>query len=254
MNIVFIGSGNVSTHMSVALKNSGCNIVQIYSRTMSNAALLAKEVNAEPIDDISLINCNADLYLFSIKDDAITQIVTQMPETTGIFVHTAGSIPVDIFKKRKEGYGVIYPLQTFSKKRKLNFREIPLFIEANSSETLRVIESVAERISDYVKYLESEKRRYIHLAAVFANNFSNHMFTLASEILEDKNIPFEVLKPLIIETVAKVMEYNPKESQTGPAVRFDEGVMANHCELLKSDLDKEIYKQISESIHLHHRR
>ncbi len=242
MKIVFIGSGNVATHMAVALKKANNEIVQIYSRTLQNAQHLAHRVGAQAISEIDHLFLNADLYIFSISDDALPLMVKQMPTTTGIWVHTAGSISMDTFS------GVIYPLQTFSKNKELNFSEIPLFIEGNSPEIEFQLTKLAKTISDDVRPLNSEQRKHLHLAAVFANNFSNHMYTLSNEILKQNEIPFDVLKPLIRETAAKVMEMDPSDAQTGPAVRLDVNVINRHLDLIHRDEIKNIYEQISRSI------
>jgi len=252
MRIVFLGSGNVATHLSFALKKTGNDIIQVYSKTLENAELLASKVDADPIDDIKLINTNADLYIFSVKDDILPEIVEHMPETTGIWAHTAGSMPMYLFSaKRREGYGVVYPLQTFSKSREADFSNIPFFIEGDNPKTEHILVETAKSISGSVRLLGSEKRRYLHLAAVFANNFSNHMFTLASEILDQEGVSAEVLKPLISETVAKVMVMEPKKAQTGPAVRYDEKVIQKHLDLIQDNDTKKIYELISKSINKH---
>ena len=250
MKIVFIGSGNVATHMSVALKNAGNDIIQIYSKTIVHAQLLAERVAAEPVSDFNNLNCEADLYIFSLSDDALPKLIQLMPVTSGIWVHTAGSVPMRLFDKRlaKGRYGVIYPLQTFNKDRDLDFSKISLFIEGNTNETEEMLLSLSRTISEDVKLLDSENRKYLHLSAVFANNFSNHMFTLSNEILKQKGIKFEVLRPLIIETAMKVLEMEPIKAQTGPATRLDEKVINKHLELIEDDKIKEIYTILSKSI------
>lgn len=254
MRIVFIGSGNVATHLSFALKKSGNDIVQIFSKTLENAKKLALKIEAEPIDKIESINSNADLYIFSINDDALPKMVKLMPDTKGIWVHTSGSVPMNMLSLNKsDKYGVLYPLQTFSKNREVDFQNIPIFVEGNNDQTQHILEDIAKSISDDVTILKSDNRSYLHLAAVFANNFSNHMFTLASEILNSKGIPFEVLKPLIKETAAKVMEMEPKKAQTGPAIRFDEDIMKKHTNLISDSITKEIYELLSKSINKYSR-
>lgn len=248
MDIVIIGSGNVATHISMALKEAGNRIVQVYSRTRGNAELLARRVGAEPTDDIRGIYCAADLYIFSVKDDALPEIVTHMPPTTGIWAHTAGSIPISVLSPHKKT-GVIYPLQTFSREREVSFQDIPLFIEGDCAETSTLLKSLAESISGNVHTLSGDKRRYLHLAAVFACNFTNHMYTLASEILGEEDIPFHLLIPLITETASKVTVMDPHIAQTGPAIRFDEKVMQKHLGLLNDSLKREIYSLLSKSIH-----
>lgn len=248
MEIVLLGSGNVATHMAMALKGAGHRIMQVYSRTMGNAELLACRLEAKPIDDINAIYCEAELYIFSVKDAVLPEIVSQMPPTTGVWAHTAGSVPVSVLSPHKER-GVLYPLQTFSKERDLNFRNIPLFIEGESAETITLLKGLAEAISGNVHFLSGDKRRFLHLAAVFACNFTNHMYTLASEIMGEEEIPFQMLTPLIAETAAKAMEMDPHAAQTGPAVRFDEKVIQQHLELLSDPMKKEIYALLSKSIY-----
>lgn len=250
MKIVFIGSGNVATHLAIALKDSLNEITQIYSPTLENAKLLAGLVDADPINNIRLIDLDADIYIISVKDDAISEVIGQMPKTKGIWVHTSGSIPMELFSSNKSiGFGVFYPLQTFSKNRKVDFSEVPVFIEGDSNETIKILKELAINITQKIYILNSDKRRYLHLAAVFANNFSNHMFTLASELLIKENIQFDVIKPLIKETAAKVMDLNPKDAQTGPAIRFDESVIKSHLDLINDSTIKEIYSLLSKSIH-----
>lgn len=248
MEIVLIGSGNVATHMAMALKGAGHRIVQVYSRTMRNAKLLACKVGANPIDDVDTVHSAADLYIFSVRDTALPEIASQMPLTTGVWAHTAGSIPVSVLFPHKER-GVLYPLQTFSKEREVNFKDIPLFIEGESIETTTLLKELAEGISENVYFLSGDKRRFLHLAAVFACNFTNHMYTLASEIMGEEEISFRMLNPLIAETAAKAMEMDPHAAQTGPAVRFDEKVIQKHLELLNDPMKKEIYALLSKSIH-----
>ncbi|RNC66991.1 Rossmann-like and DUF2520 domain-containing protein [Proteiniphilum sp. X52] len=249
MKVVFIGSGNVATHMALALKEAGNAIVQVYSRTLENAKLLADRVGAEPVDNLKDLNRAADFYIFSVKDDVLPRIVTQMPSTTGIWAHTAGSVPVSVLSPHTKR-GALYPLQTFSREREVDFQDIPLFIEGESGETATLLKELAEMISANVRFLSGDKRRILHLAAVFACNFANHMYTLASEIMSEEEIPFYLLNPLINETAAKVILMEPKAAQTGPAVRSDEKVMQKHLELLNDPLKREIYSLVSRSIHI----
>jgi len=251
MRIVFIGAGNLATHLAEACKASGNEIAQIYSRTMESATLLAGKTGATPINELAKISPVADLYLFAVRDDVLPAVIQQMPHTGGVWAHTAGSLPMQLFATRKTEYGVIYPLQTFSKNRKIDFTSIPVFIEGSSPATTLLLEELACSLSRNVRCLSGEKRRYLHLSAVFACNFVNHMYTLASEIIGKEDIPFEVLIPLITETAAKVTEMTPQEAQTGPAVRSDEAVMRSHVSMLTNQLMKDIYILISKSIYHH---
>jgi len=249
MKIVLLGSGNVATHLAKALRASGNEIVQVYSRTAAHAKMLTAQTGGEPVSALEDVYTSADLYIFSLKDDALPDVIRQMPQTEGVWVHTAGSIPATLFASRKEAYGVIYPLQTFSRDRTITMHDVPLFIEGSTPETTRFLLNLAVTLSAHVFPLSGERRRYLHLAAVFACNFTNHMYTLAAEILRKEQLPFDVLKPLITETAAKVMVMDPDKAQTGPAVRFDEGVMQRHLALIDEPLAKEIYSLISKSIH-----
>ena len=249
MRIVFLGSGNVATHMALALKALGHTIVQVYSRKKENAMELANQIGAEPVDQIARITSTADLYIFSIKDDALPGVIADMPHSEGVWVHTAGSVPMNVFSSYVKKFGVLYPLQTFSKQRTISFSGIPLFIEGNCMEVLTFLEVLAVSLSGNVHRLCSEKRAILHLAAVFAGNFSNHMYALADRIIAEENISFDVLRPLIAETTAKAMEFSPNEVQTGPAVRGDEKVMQAHLELLNTPELRELYTQLSKSIH-----
>ena len=249
MKAVVIGAGNVATHLSLALQKTSATIIRIYSRSDENAAALANRLGTEWTAQISQISPDADLYLFAVKDDALQEIIPQIPVNKGLWVHTAGSVPMDIFTGYTERYGVLYPLQTFSKNREIDLQTVPFFIEACSPDDEKILVELARKLSDNVQTLSSEKRKYVHVAAVFACNFSNHLYALACKLLEEQNIPQDVLLPLIDETVAKIHTLSPLEAQTGPAVRNDLNVMKHHTELLTNPAMKEIYQLISQNIH-----
>lgn len=253
LRVVMLGSGNVATHLAQALHTMNHDILQVYSPTYKNAERLAEKVHAQPMDRLESVTRTAQLYLFSVKDDALPSVIQQMPRTQGVWAHTAGSIPMNVFASRAHTFGVLYPLQTFSKAREIHFQTIPLFIEANNQEAYNLLESVARTLSNTVYPLPGDKRALLHLAAVFACNFTNHMYHLAQEIIQEGDIPFDALKPLIAETAQKVMEMPPREAQTGPAVRYDETVMREHLQRLSTPQLKELYTLISKSIHRHTR-
>lgn len=251
-NIVFVGAGNLATNVALALYDRGYRIVQVYSRTMSSAQMLADRLEAEAVTDIRAIVADADLYVISVKDSALQSVIGQLCNGTrsGLFVHTAGSIPMDIFKDRAEHYGVLYPMQSFSKQRRVDFTEVPIFIESNGAESLKAIETVAKSLCDKVYTLSSEARKHLHLAAVFACNFVNHCYELSAEVLSKYKIPFDVMLPLVDETARKVHEIAPVDAQTGPAVRYDENVISMQSGLLQTDSRlQEIYDMMSRSIH-----
>lgn len=252
MRVVCIGAGNVATHLSLAMRQAGLVIVQVYSRSEKNAVSLANQLQTGWTTDLQEIVKDADIYLFSLKDDALASVIAQIQPNNGCWIHTAGSIPMDIFNGYANRYGVLYPLQTFSKNIFIDFTKIPCFIEANSPSDQELIYNIASRISTNVQTLASEKRKYLHLAAVFACNFSNHMYTLANKILEKQNIPFETILPLINETAAKIHSLTPMQAQTGPAIRYDQHVIQKHLDLLDNPDMQEIYQIISKNIHKIH--
>lgn len=249
MKVVFIGAGNVATHLATELYQKSFDIIQVYSRTIESASALAKTVHAVPVTEISAIINDADLYIFSVKDSVLEELISQMPENKGLWLHTAGSMSLDIFSKYTSWYGVLYPFQTFSKNRDVNWSDIPIFIEASDCNTLVRLEGIAKQLSGKVLELSTDKRKYLHLTGVFACNFTNHMYALAEQILKKIDLPFEVALPLIDETAAKVHTLSPKKAQTGPAVRYDENVINKHLSLIDREQVKEIYKLISKDIY-----
>ena len=252
MKVILIGAGNLATHLGKAIFAAGHDVVQVFSRTMQSATALASEVGAQPVSDISDVRSDADLYVVSVKDSALVELVPVLckGKETKVFLHTAGSVPMDVFQGMALHYGVLYPMQTFSKQREVDFSQIPCFIEANDEYALQLIGDVAHQVSSRVYHLASEDRKYLHLSAVFACNFVNHCYALSQEILEKHGIPFDVMLPLIDETAAKVHELDPKDAQTGPAVRYDENVLRAQGALLRSNPQmKDIYDRMSMSIH-----
>ncbi|SHF28362.1 Rossmann-like and DUF2520 domain-containing protein [Dysgonomonas macrotermitis] len=249
MKIVFIGAGRLATHLAKSLYEASHIIVQVYSRTLESASLLAGLVNSNPINKLTEIYPDADIYIFSVNDSVLEDLLNQIPENNGIWLHTAGSLPLGIFEGHNKRYGVIYPLQTFSKDRNVDFEKIPLFIEANNDPDIQLLTNLGKGISQDVYTLSSEKRQYIHLTGVFACNFVNQMYAISDTILKEEGIPFQVLLPLIDETAAKVHDLSPKEAQTGPAIRYDTNIINKHLTLIKDEKLKNIYRLISEYIH-----
>ena len=252
MRIVMIGAGRLASHLTRALYQAGHEILQVYSRTGKSAIPLARMVNAVPVTDVSELAAGADLYIMSVKDDALATLIPQVSEIVKdkVVVHTAGSVPMSVFEGHAEHYGVFYPMQTFSKEREVDFAEIPCFLEAGDAPTLELLGQVAASVSRKVYSLSSEQRRYLHLAAVFACNFVNHCYAMASDLLQKNGIPFEVMYPLIDETAAKVHAMSPAQAQTGPAVRYDTSVITRQSEMLKDNpVVREVYDKMSLSIH-----
>ncbi len=253
LSIVFVGAGNLATNLAKALFREGFHIDQVYSRTVESAYSLAQYINAKYTTSLVDLKPDADLYIVSLKDSAFVELINEICEaknSNALFVHTAGSIPMSIWSNHVQNYGVFYPMQTFSKQREVDFREIPFFIEASSPKHCNLLKEIAHTISDKVYDATSEQRKSLHLAAVFTCNFTNHMYALADELLEKYGLPFETMLPLIDETARKVHQLTPKQAQTGPAIRYDEGVIGKHLEMLADDKQmQQLYELISKSIH-----
>lgn len=251
MKIVLIGAGNLATHLGKALHAAGHDMVQVFSRTMQSAETLASLLDAEPLTDMAQVRDDADVYIFSVKDSALEQLVSQLcGGEKKVLLHTAGSMPMSVFRGKALHYGVLYPMQTFSKQREVDFSIIPCFVEANDEFAQKQIEGLAGQISHRVFQLSSEDRKYLHLSAVFACNFANHCYAASQELLQQHGIPFDVMLPLIDETAAKVHGMTPKEAQTGPAVRYDENVIGKQIQLLENQpYFQKIYDSMSKSIH-----
>lgn len=252
MQIVFIGAGRLATNLAPALQRAGHNILQVYSRTMDASKTLADRVGATAITNLQEVSTEADVYVFSVTDTVLPQLISQMPQTVrnSVFLHTAGSVPMTVFEGNSFHYGVFYPMQTFSKGREVDFETIPVFIEGNDSRSQQVVKELATSVSENVRELSSEGRRHLHLAAVFACNFANHCYELSAEILAKYGVPFEVMLPLVDETAAKVHELSPRDAQTGPAIRYDKNVLESQKALLTDNpLHTQIYDLMSRSIH-----
>jgi predicted short-subunit dehydrogenase-like oxidoreductase (DUF2520 family) len=249
MRITIIGSGNVATHLAAAFKNAGHAIVQVYSRDMQNALLLAYHVKAEAIDNLEQINPETDLFVIAVKDDAIELIATELTKYNKLIVHTSGATSLQILQKHTQNAGVFYPLQTFSKTRELNFNTVPLCIEGADEKIASTLNELAYTITQNVYRINSDQRKTLHVAAVFACNFPNYLYYLSQQLLAEKQLPFDLLRPLILETAEKIQGHLPADVQTGPAVRNDEKTMAAHLEQLQQNPDlQEIYMLLSQGI------
>ena len=248
--IILIGAGNVAHHLAPALLKAWLNLCQIYSRSIESARELGRKTGITYTADLFGIYPDGDIYIFCVSDDVLPSIIKtiRMPDDA-LLLHTSGSQPMDVFKSYSKHYGVIYPVQTFSKKRELDFREIPLCVEGNTDPVKERIKKFAEKLSDKIYEIDSVQRKELHLAAVFACNFPNYLYQVAGKLLENKGLSFAMLRPLIFETAHKVMLLNPEEAQTGPAKRGDESIMNMHKNMLKNDKDLlKIYTILSEGI------
>lgn len=255
MNIVIIGSGNIATHLGRAFKMAGQTISQVWSRDITNATALADTLAAQPIDSMLDLDRTADLFIIAVNDEAIRKIAIELKLSDQLLLHTSGSTGLSALEGASTKIGVFYPLQTFSKIKSIDFRNIPIIIEANVPEVLAIIRAIADRLSEKVIELNSEQRKTLHIGAVFACNFTNHLFGLAQELLEEKGLDYELLKPLIEETLNKIEMNSPVSVQTGPAIREDQATIQTHLELLKHNPDlSELYIKLSQSIVNLHKR
>jgi len=254
MDIVLLGSGNVATHLALALKAVGENIKQVFSPNLINAKKLADKVDAKSASSFSEIDQKADLYVISVKDDAIAEVARNLKGVNGLVVHTSGTTDIKVLSSEVKYAGVFYPLQTFSKSKDVNFKSIPLCLEATDAKQLEILKILASRLSTKVYQLDGEKRKILHLAAVFACNFTNHLYALANQVLIKNDLDFDIIRPLIAETADKVMINLPENVQTGPAIRDDESTINKHLTML-ADLPElqEIYQTLSNSIKLVHK-
>lgn len=237
MKVVLIGRGRLATNLEHALLSAGHEVVSVNSRTLE----------ALPTE--------ADIFVIAVKDAALTDVIRSATKGREgqLFVHTAGSMPIDVFAGLTAHYGVFYPMQTFSKERMVDFNDISVFLETNDEVSMERLKMLASTLTPHIYELDSEGRKHLHLAAVFACNFVNHCYALSAEVLAAKGLPFSVMLPLVDETAKKVHELAPREAQTGPAVRGDQNVMQAQAALLDGRT-KEIYEQLSLSIQEHQER
>lgn len=255
MRICLIGAGNLATQLGRTLAEKGHQLVQVWSRTQKSAEELASKLNCPYATDISLISSNTDIYIIAVSDTAIESVLSGRNWDNTMVVHTAGSTPMSILAPYCNNFGVFYPFQTFTINKKVDFDQVPVCIEANSTQNLDVLKELAQSISQNVKLFDSTQRQQIHLAAVFACNFVNHLYKIGEELLHEKGIGFEILKPLILETAAKIVEQSPASSQTGPASRNDQITMDKHLALLNNHAElKNIYKEFSDRIIKTHKK
>jgi predicted short-subunit dehydrogenase-like oxidoreductase (DUF2520 family) len=247
MRIVLLGSGNVATHLAEAF---GAHVVQIWSRNYENAQRLAEHVGANAVENLDDVATDADVYIISVSDDAIAPLAARLKGRRGVWAHTSGSIPANVLDGVGDAHGVFYPLQTFSRDVDVDMSEVPLFIEASTPEATSLLKEVARMFTTHIYDADSQRRRKLHIAAVFACNFSNYMWMMADKLLNEEGLDIRVFAPLIEATFAKAMTTGPEAGQTGPARRGDCSVIASHEAMLSTE-DREIYSLLSSSILKH---
>jgi predicted short-subunit dehydrogenase-like oxidoreductase (DUF2520 family) len=245
LKVVVIGSGNVAQHLVKVFKNSGeVDLVQAYARNAEKLTHLLPETSITTSPE-SIIE--ADVYIIAVSDAAISGVSSLLPFNNRLVVHTSGSAPMEEIDGSNRR-GVFYPLQTFSKIKEIDFLTVPLCLESENESDILILEQLAKAISGSVYRVNSEQRKSLHLAAVFVSNFTNHMYSIGNDICSESNLPFDILKPLIQETAAKINTLTPHEAQTGPAVRKDEKTIQRHLDMLHDTNKQTIYTLLTQSI------
>jgi predicted short-subunit dehydrogenase-like oxidoreductase (DUF2520 family) len=245
ISISIIGSGNVAQHLiKTILKSNQLELVQVFARNPETIShLISKDQITSEISALKKV----DLFIISVSDDAIQSVSQSLTLTNQLLAHTSGSVGIDELSNNNRK-AVFYPLQTLSKKKEVNFKEVPLCIEAENESDLKLLKQVAQIISDKVFEVNSEQRKSLHVAAVFVSNFVNHLYKIGSDICIEHKVPFEIVKPLILETAKKVQVIEPNEAQTGPAKRNDTSTINKHLAILTDENQKDIYKILTKSI------
>jgi len=251
MKIVILGAGRVASHLARAFVCAGHDIA-VWNRSAANLESISEKIGCFCTTDMSQLPKDADVYLISVKDDAVLSVVDALSDvlndTNALVAHTAGSMPLALIEDKFSNCGVFYPMQTFTKDKILEYKKIPFFIETSCKDN-NLLKELAESVSEIVYELDSEKRQYLHLASVFACNFVNHCYAISENILKKIDVPFSVMYPLIDETTNKVKAIKPVDGQTGPAVRRDNVVMDKQMQLLIDDPKlQEIYRILSKNI------
>ncbi|MCS6991012.1 MAG: DUF2520 domain-containing protein [Chitinophagales bacterium] len=247
--VTIVGAGNVGYHLAWHLHNAGQRIVQVFSRHLPAARWIGTLLDVPYTDRLEDINQESEIYLISVKDDAISEVVTRLRLPEKIVAHTSGTVPMDVLQPVSRRYGIFYPLQTLSRNISVDFSSIPFCINGSDEYTYERLRTLASCLTRKVVRINDQQRLAIHVAAVFANNFTNHLFAIAQRILESHGLSFEILKPLIHETVRKIQNHPPLNVQTGPAIRGDVQTIARHIEFLRNmDGFSSLYEQLSHSI------
>jgi len=249
--VVFLGAGNVATHLAKSFADKNIKILQVYNHNLEKAKILAQLINSDYTDEAANINKLADVYILAVSDAAIEDLSSSLSNTLKgkLVVHTSGAISSDVFTRHYERFGIFYPLQTFTIGSKPEWKNIPIFISANKTNDYNILSDLAYSISNTVESITDQQRLILHLSAVFVNNFSNHLFTLADQLLAEHDLNFRFLMPLIEETVNKIKSQKPSEVQTGPAKRGDLITIQKHLEAIKDNKSlQKIYLDISRSI------
>ena len=247
--ITIIGSGNVATHLAKALHAAGHQIVQIWSREYDHAEALANQVFAEPIDQLNLLYPTADVYILAVTDDALFDLALDLRLRDALVLHTAGSVSLRVLQPISRKNGVIWSPQTFIRDIPMDYSQLPFCIEGSSPEVEEAIRDLLQPVSQHIFRVDTDQRQWLHLAAVMTNNFGNAINALAQDILQQHNIPFEILHPLITMTAEKIKQGGLWQQQTGPARRRDQKTIDNQRRLIADDEQLlKIYDLLTETI------
>lgn len=249
--IILAGAGRIATHLGKRLKGKGLPVAQVVSRTAEHARELGLQLRTEWTDDWSEMRPDADWIILAVRDDAIVQVgkIISHLAPDALVTHTSGATPGDVLQPFFRRYGVFYPLQTFSTERTPVWSKIPFCVDARQEEDVIFLKKMAKVIGNLVYRVTDEQRAVLHVAAVFANNFANHCFAIAEKILEEKGLPFEMLHPLMEETLAKALQESPAAMQTGPALRGDIDTIQRHLDWLKQHPEwHDLYWRLSQNI------
>ncbi len=245
--VILIGAGRLAYHLGRALQAAEFDLIGLYNRTADNGKELAEALDAELYLNYDEIPKDADWYIIAVSDSAIEEVSEHLNGVSGLVTHTSGSVDLETLVKHPKR-GVFYPLQTLSRRKAVHFQDIPMLVEGVDPETEESLVGAAARISNRVERIDSQQRQYLHLSAVFACNFSNHMYTIAEKLMKSRDMRFDLLHPLIVETTEKALEKGPAAAQTGPALRGDQPTIDKHVTLLKRQDWADLYKLISENI------
>lgn len=249
-SVSIVGAGNVAHNLGRMMHDAGVTIDSIYSRNLANAKILADKLKAKAVDELDAIDTSSELLLFAVKDDVLAAVGNKLSGSSQILAHTSGSMGIDVFGAASRP-AVFYPLQTFSKNKEYDGMSFPICIEAANPSDMSQLKSLGTVIvgKENVYEIDSAQRKTLHVAAVFACNFTNYFYSVAEEILKDRALSFDLLKPLISETISKIDERGPTKNQTGPAVRGDQKIINDHLNYLNSNPDyQHLYKLVTEQI------
>lgn len=249
MKITFLGSGNVATHLALALHNCGCEISQVWSRNYSHAQLLAGRVNARPTDQLNAVDHASDVYILATSDDALFDLALDLNLDPALVLHTSGATSMEVLKPISRRYGVLWSPQTFVRDVALEYSTLPFCIEGCDAKTEHDIELLVSKVSGHIYHTNREQRQCLHISAVFVNNFTNALFGVAQDICQQHHIPFETLYTLIDTTAQRVKWGDVRFQMTGPAVRHDNKTLDSHRRLLAANPEYlELYNSLTQLI------